>query len=48
MVAVPVEIAADVVKRAAEVQEEEREYFEFLESDDFNIAELKRRIIPHE
>ena len=48
LVSVPIDIAADVVKRAEIVREEEAEYFDFLESDRFNMAELKRRIIPHE
>ena len=48
LVSVPTDIAADVVKRAEAVSEEEAEYFDFLESDRFNMAELKRRIIPHE
>ena len=48
LVSVPIDIAADVVKRAETVREEEAEYFDFLESDRFNMEELKRRIIPHE
>ena len=48
LVSVPIDIAADMVKRAETVHEEEAEYFDFLESDRFNMAELKRRIIPHE
>ncbi len=48
LVSVPIDIAADVVKRAEIVREGEAEYFDFLESDRFNMAELKRRIIPHE
>lgn len=48
LVSVPIDIASDVVERAEAVVEEEAEYFDFLESDRFNMAELKRRIIPHE
>jgi hypothetical protein len=36
------------VHRAHEVQAEEAEYFDFLASDRFSLAELRRRIIPHE
>ena len=48
LVSVPIDIAGDVVTRADAVREEEAEYFDFLESDRFNMKELKRRIIPHE
>ena len=48
LVSVPIDIAADVVERAAAVQAEEADYFEFLESDEFSMEALKRRIIPHE
>ena len=48
LVSIPHRIADDVVKRAEGVREEEAEYFDFLESDRFNMEELKRRIIPHE
>ena len=48
LVSVPIDIAPDVVKRAETVSEEEAEYFDFLESDRFNMEELKHRIIPHE
>ncbi len=48
LASVPIDIAGDVVNRAGTVVEEEAEYFDFLESDRFNMVELKRRIIPHE
>ena len=48
LVSVPIDIAADVVKRSGAVRAEEADYFDFLESDCFNMETLKRRIIPHE
>jgi len=48
LVSVPAKIAPQVVERAGEVVEIEREYFQFLDSDGFSMEELKRRIVPHE
>ena len=48
LVSVPIDIAEEVVKRAQAVGQEEAEFFDFLESDEFTIEALKRRIIPHE
>ena len=48
LVSIPIDIAEGVVERAQAVREEEADYFAFLESDRFSMAELKRRIIPHE
>ena len=35
-------------ERAREVRREEAEYFDFLQSERFSMAELRRRIVPHE
>ena len=45
---VPIDIAEDVVKRARAVGREEADFFDFLESEEFTVDALKRRIIPHE
>ena len=48
LVSVPIEIAEDIGKRAQEVGQEEADFFDFLESNEFTVEELKRRITPHE
>ena len=48
LVSVPLEIAADVLKQCQVVWDAEAKYFDFLESEKFNIEQLKRRINPHE
>ena len=47
LVSIPLDIAGDLVERAAAVRQEEADYFAFLESDRFSMEELKRRIVPH-
>lgn len=44
---VPHEIAADVVTRSQVVRDQETDYFQFLESDDFEYEEWKRRLAAH-
>ncbi len=46
VVSVPTDVAEATVGRAEEVRQFEAEYFEFLESDRFNMDELRRRIQP--
>ena len=41
LVSVPIDIAGNVMKQVEAVSEEEAEYFDFLESDRFNMVELK-------
>ena len=48
LVSVPIEIAEDIGKRAQEVGQDEADFFDFLESNEFTVEELKRRITPHE
>ncbi len=48
LASVPIDIAEDVGKRAHAVGLEEADFFDFLESDEFTIEALKRRITPHE
>ena len=47
LLTVPHEVAESVAERAKEVHAEEREYFEFLDSEDFDLEELKRRLGIH-
>ena len=47
LVSIPLDIAGDLVERAAAVRQEEADYFAFLEGDRFSMEELKRRIVPH-
>lgn len=47
LVSVPAQIAEEVLERTRAVQQEEADYFAFLESDRFSMQELKRRIVPH-
>ena len=46
LVSVPIDIAGDVVTRAEVVREEEAEYFDFLESDRFNMKETEAPYHP--
>ena len=46
VVSVPTDVAEATVKRAQEVRKFEAEYFDFLDSDRFNMDELRRRIQP--
>ena len=48
LVSIPKHIAQAIVDRARQVSAEEADYFAFLDSDRFSMAELRRRIIPHE
>ena len=48
LVSIPRDIAERVPERAREVRREEAEYFDFLQSERFSMAELRRRIMPHE
>lgn len=48
LVSIPLNIAEDLVERAAAVRQEETDYFAFLESDQFSMEELKRRIVPQQ
>ena len=48
LVSIPRDIAERVPERAREVRREEAEYFDFLQSERFSMAELRRRIVPHE
>jgi len=48
LVSIPLEIAESVATQASDVADKEADYFSFLESDRFSLAELKRRIVPHQ
>ena len=48
LVSIPLNIAEELVERAAAVRQEETDYFAFLDSDRFSMDELKRRIVPQQ
>ena len=47
LLSLPMKMADRVLHQAEEVLKVEKDYFDFLDSDDFNIDEMKRRFVPH-